>query len=102
LFTIDQQQDAVVAADESQPLLFSHGDVVWLLRRHSKRSSATVHRDGPFEVLLKSSRNGKYHIKEVHQPKHRLNYKLRDYSNIPADRLQLCTPDECKEPLSES
>ena len=102
LFTIDQQQDAVVAADESQPLLFSHGDVVWLLRRHSKRSSATVHRDGPFEVLLKSSRNGNYHIKEMRQPKHRLNYKLRDYSNIPADRLHLCTPDECKERLSES
>jgi hypothetical protein len=105
-FTIDNQPDAsnlssqqgeINTTDESQPLLFSHGDVVWLLSRRSNRNNAPVHKEGPFEVLLKSSRNGKYHIKELSQPKHRLTYRLRDYSNIPTDRLQLCTEAEFKQ-----
>ena len=81
---------------ESQIVLFSHGDVVWLLFCHNNRSKSVVQRDGPFEVLLKSTRNGKYHIKELRQPKHRLNYRLRDYNNTPVERLQLCSTDELK------
>jgi hypothetical protein len=96
LFTVPQQQDEVKTENESQPLLFSHGDVVWFLSRRSNRSKLVIHKDGPFEVLLKSARNGKYQIKELRQPKHRLNYKLRNYENIPADRLQLCSADELK------
>jgi transposase InsO family protein len=96
LFTVPQQQDEVKTENESQPLLFSHGDVVWFLSRRNRRSKLVIHKDGPFEVLLKSSRNGKYQIKELRQPKHRLNYKLRNYENIPADRLQLCSADELK------
>jgi transposase InsO family protein len=105
-FTIDNQPDASNLSsqqgennttDEFRPLLFSHGDVVWLLSRRSNRNNAPVHKEGPFEVLLKSSRNGKYHIKELSQPKHRLTYRLRDYSNIPTDRLQLCTEAEFKQ-----
>ena len=73
---------------ESQPLMFSHGDVVWLIS--GSRNQKALHRDGPFEVLLKSSRNGKYHIKELRQTKHRSTHKLRDYRNVPASKLQLC------------